>query len=74
MILYFTGTGNSRYIAEKIAKETEDKIIEEKGVIFWEDVKEIKETITVTNYDLVKYIDKNNYKLYLQPFLIKKRK
>ena len=27
MILYFTGTGNSRYIAEKIAKETEDKII-----------------------------------------------
>ena len=51
-----------------------DKIIEEKGVIFWEDVKEIKETITVTNYDLVKYVDKNNYKLYLQPFLIKKRK
>ena len=27
MILYFTGTGNSRYIAEKIAKETEDRII-----------------------------------------------
>ena len=50
------------------------KIIEEKGVIFWEDVKEIKETITVTNYDLVKYVDKNNYKLYLQPFFIKKRK
>ena len=27
MVLYFTGTGNSRYIAEKIAKETEDRII-----------------------------------------------
>ena len=27
MILYFTGTGNSRYIAEKIAKEIEDRIM-----------------------------------------------
>lgn len=27
MILYFTGTGNSRYIAEKIAKEVKDELI-----------------------------------------------
>ena len=28
MIVYFTGTGNSKYIAEKIAKITEDEIID----------------------------------------------
>ena len=27
MVLYFTGTGNSRYIAERIAKEAEDKLV-----------------------------------------------
>ena len=27
MIIYFTGTGNSRYIAEKIAKKTADRLI-----------------------------------------------
>lgn len=27
MILYFSGTGNSRYIAEVLAKETEEQLI-----------------------------------------------
>ena len=27
MILYFSGTGNSRYVAEKISKITDDSVI-----------------------------------------------
>lgn len=27
MILYFTGTGNSRYVTRKIAKEINDEVI-----------------------------------------------
>ncbi len=27
MILYFSGTGNSRYVARKIAKELNDELI-----------------------------------------------
>ena len=33
MIFYFTGTGNSRYIAERIAEITSDEVISINGII-----------------------------------------
>lgn len=33
MILYFTGTGNSRYVPRKIAKEINDEVISIKELI-----------------------------------------
>lgn len=50
-----------------------DKILETDGCIVWKDIKKLKESKSLTNYDLVSYVDKNNYKLYLKPFFIKKR-
>ena len=44
MILYFTGTGNSRYVARKIAEEINDEIISINELIKHESTEELIST------------------------------
>lgn len=50
-----------------------DKYIEENGYVAWNKIKQIRDDNSLTNYDLVAYIAKNNYHLEMKPFYISKR-
>ncbi len=54
MILCFSGTGNSRYIAKKIAAELEDEIVDVNAKIKAADYSPVKtgENVIVVNSDL----------------------
>ena len=56
MILYFSGTGNSRYVARKIAQELNDELISLNQLIKEEKIAEIVFMVSILIYSFAETI------------------
>ena len=70
--------GNSIYDLKKrtLDPSLTDKlnaILNNRGMVIWNDIKEIKQTHTVLNEDISAYILQNKLHFTMQPFCIKRR-
>jgi len=55
-------------------EEQLNAILEDQGVIFWRNIKEIKETRSVSNADIAAYVLQNKLHFTREPFCIRRRK
>lgn len=62
----------SRVLDTELCERLND-ILDEKGIINWKDIKEIKLSRTVSNADIAAYVLQNKLHFNLQPFLIKRK-